>query len=80
MANRAKTCGRGILRFTSLEPCRLPGQTAAPNGVSKSEESMDNSRVQNGGEKHVHMPKTPGTVNVMFTSLIFPYISLKRLL
>ena len=41
---------------------------------------MDNSRVQNGGEKHVHVPKTPGTVNVMFTSLIFPYVSLKRLL
>ena len=59
MANSTRTCGRGILRFTSLEPCRLPGQTAALNGVSKREESMDSSRVQNGDETHV--PKTSGT-------------------
>ena len=70
MANRAKTCGRGILRFTSLEPCRLPGQTAAPNGISKREESMDNSRVQNGGETHVHVPKTPGTVDILLSDFL----------
>ncbi|KAL9957750.1 hypothetical protein ACROYT_G034687 [Oculina patagonica] len=51
MATKTRTYGRGILRFTSLEPCRLPGQTVKSNGVLKRE--VDNSRVQNGGETHV---------------------------
>jgi len=55
MVNRKRTYGRGILRFTSLEPCRLPGQIVASSGVNKREEERDNSRVQNG------VPKTPGT-------------------
>jgi len=58
MANRTWTYGRGILRFTSLEPCRLPGKTVASNSVNKREEAMDNSPVQNGGK--THMPNTPG--------------------
>jgi len=52
MATRVRTYGRGILRFTSLEPCRLPGQKVA-NGAQKRERAMDNSRVQNGGGTHV---------------------------
>lgn len=68
MANSMRTCGRGILRFTSLEPCRLPGQRVALNGVSKREESMDNSRVQNGGETHV--PKTPGTADILLSDFL----------
>lgn len=61
MANRTRTYGRGILRFTSLEPCRRPGQTVASNGVVKREEAVDNSRVQNGGKTHVL--KTQGTAD-----------------
>ena len=68
MANRVRTYGRGILRFASLEPCRLPGQKVA-NGTQKRERAMDNSRVQNGGGTHVL--KSPGTTD--YTS------SLKRL-
>ncbi|XP_020626067.1 high osmolarity signaling protein SHO1-like [Orbicella faveolata] len=56
MVNRKRIYGRGILRFTSLEPCRLPGQIVASSGVNKREEERDNSRVQNG------VPKTPENV------------------
>lgn len=72
MANMVRTYGRGILRFTSLEPCRLPGQKVA-NSAQKRERAMDNSRVQNGGGTHVQ--KSPGTAD--YTS---PLKSLKYFL
>lgn len=57
MATKTRTCGRGILRFTTLEPCRLPGQIVHSN-VVKREEAVDESSVQNAavedvGETHV---------------------------
>ena len=54
MTTKTRTYGRGILRFTSLQPCRRPGQTAYANAALKKDGTVNNSRVQNGGEMHVH--------------------------
>ena len=54
MTTKTRTYGRGILRFTSLKPCRRPGQTAYANAALKKDGTVNNSRVQNGGEMHVH--------------------------
>ena len=54
MTTKTRTYGRGILRFTSLQPCRRPGQTASANAALKKDGAVNNSRVQNGGEMHVH--------------------------
>ncbi|KAJ7354799.1 hypothetical protein OS493_029805 [Desmophyllum pertusum] len=65
MASKTRTYGRGILRFTSLEPCRRPGQTnnGGPNNLNGvHEEPVDNSRVQNGGDQtHVQITTDTGT-------------------
>lgn len=62
MATKTRNYGRGILRFTSLQPCRRPGQTASANDTLKQEGALLNSRVQNGGEMHVQRNGGVGNV------------------
>jgi len=57
MASKARTYGRGILRFTSWEPCRLPGQANNSNDAYIRQETAQKQCVENGSSNHVNAEK-----------------------
>ena len=47
MTSKTRSYGRGILRFNSWEPCRLPGQVHNSNGALIQEETARKHCVEN---------------------------------
>ena len=67
MTTKRRSYGRGILRFTSWEPCRLPGQTHNSNGALKQEETARKHCVENVNHVQETTPEIAG--KIIFTKL-----------
>ena len=80
MTTKARTYGRGILRFTSWDSCRCPGERLNSNVALKREEPARTSSVENGSRvDHVKDDKN-GTEQTAATGELISWLYNRRLI